>query len=68
MNSLLIRPFLQDQWQVYRVLRLRALANAPDAFGSMLATEQTLVSEQDEARVARSATSGTDHAPVGELS
>jgi len=32
-----VREFLPDEWQTYRALRLRSLAESPDAFGSTLA-------------------------------
>ena len=35
-----IRTFAQHEWAVYKDLRLRALADSPDAFGSTLAKEQ----------------------------
>lgn len=31
-----IRPFLPDEWPLWKSLRLQALADAPDAFGSTL--------------------------------
>jgi hypothetical protein len=34
-----IRAFCANEWRVYRDLRLRALADSPDAFGSTLAAE-----------------------------
>lgn len=34
-----IRPFAAHEWPAYRDLRLRALADAPDAFGATLAAE-----------------------------
>lgn len=35
-----IRPFMPDEWRTYKSLRLRALADSPEAFGSTLAKEQ----------------------------
>ncbi len=37
-----VRKFDVHEWRVYRALRLRALADSPDAFGSTLAHEQAL--------------------------
>ena len=34
MNRVTIRPFEKHEWALYRDLRLRALSDAPDAFGS----------------------------------
>jgi ribosomal protein S18 acetylase RimI-like enzyme len=36
-----IRSFAQHEWAIYKDLRLRALADALDAFGSTLAKEQS---------------------------
>ncbi|HEX7037880.1 MAG TPA: GNAT family N-acetyltransferase [Pseudomonadales bacterium] len=37
MHEVSIRCFRREEWPVYRALRLRALADAPDAFGSTYA-------------------------------
>jgi ribosomal protein S18 acetylase RimI-like enzyme len=34
-----VRPFVPEEWRLYRWLRIRALADAPDAFSSTLARE-----------------------------
>jgi len=36
-----VRPFRQEEWAVYKHLRLAALADSPDAFGSLLEREQS---------------------------
>jgi ribosomal protein S18 acetylase RimI-like enzyme len=35
-----VRPFLSSEWQIYKDLRLRALADSPNAFSRTLAEEQ----------------------------
>lgn len=40
MSHIVIRPARPDEWQVWRDLRLRALADSPDAFGETLASVQ----------------------------
>jgi len=35
-----VRPFRADEWRTYRALRLRSLADAPDAFARTLAEEE----------------------------
>jgi len=37
--ALSIRPFRAEEWPAYRALRLRALADAPDAFSTTLDTQ-----------------------------
>ncbi|MFC0251367.1 GNAT family N-acetyltransferase [Massilia consociata] len=61
-----IRRLLPQEWQAYRAIRLRALADAPDAFGSTLAAEGALAPDTWAARVAKSALSGIDCALVAE--
>ena len=62
-----IRNFTPDAWPAYRALRLRALEDAPDAFGSTLAAESVRPPEDWAARLARAATSGIDHALTAEI-
>ena len=35
-----VRPFVRDEWQTYRALRLRSLIDSPGSFGSTLEHEQ----------------------------
>jgi GNAT superfamily N-acetyltransferase len=49
-----------DQWAAYRELRLRALQDAPDAFGSTYAEAAALPLEKWRARLATAAVSGSD--------
>jgi ribosomal protein S18 acetylase RimI-like enzyme len=65
-QSFSIRPFMAEEWPAYRALRLRALEDAPDAFGSTLAAEQALAPETWATRLARSTISGIDHALAAE--
>lgn len=61
-----VRRLLAHEWQAYRALRLRALAQDPDAFGSTLAAEQALPDDTWASRVARSEVSGIDCALVAQ--
>ena len=38
---IVVRPIAANEWSTYRALRLRALLDAPDAFGSTHAAEST---------------------------
>lgn len=46
-----IRPVQPEEWPEYRAIRLAALADSPDAFGSTLADEQVLSDERWQQRV-----------------
>jgi ribosomal protein S18 acetylase RimI-like enzyme len=56
-NMPIIRPFLPQEWPVYKDLRLRALADAPDAFGSTLEREQSRPDSEWSARLVPNADS-----------
>lgn len=60
-GSVEIRRVRPDEWQVLRSLRLRALADAPMAFGSTLAGEQRRPEAEWRARAERGA-AGEDRA------
>lgn len=59
-STLVIRPFLADEWPAYRDIRLRALADAPEAFCGTLAEEQARSDDDWAARLARAEASGID--------
>jgi ribosomal protein S18 acetylase RimI-like enzyme len=62
-----VRTLAAHEWALYRALRLRALGDAPAAFGSTLA-EEALRSDQDWAwRLNIGASSGRDRPLVAEL-
>lgn len=54
------RTLLPEEWETYRELRLAALAESPDAFGSTLAAEQTRSPAQWRDRLAAAQASGGD--------
>src|SRR5262245_26935498 len=62
-----VRKLEPAQWPVYRALRLRALADSPDAFGSTLAIEQSRSAEDWSMRLARGATSDRELPLVAEV-
>jgi len=63
----LIRPFLATEWPAYREIRLRALADAPQAFSTTLDTQQALAPEAWAARLGAAAASGNDYPLLAEL-
>ncbi|MGZ5093862.1 MAG: GNAT family N-acetyltransferase [Burkholderiales bacterium] len=63
-----VRAFASHEWRSYRELRLRALAESPDAFGSTLALEEGRTDEDWSARLAHGMASGSDLPLVVEVS
>ena len=59
-NTVTVRLLAGSEWPLYRELRLRALANAPAAFGSTLAAEQERTDADWAWRLGLAATSGRD--------
>ncbi|MGE0314089.1 MAG: GNAT family N-acetyltransferase [Lautropia sp.] len=58
----LVRPMRAEEWPVYRDIRLRALLDAPDAFGSTHGAEVALADEGWAARVAAACAGGAARA------
>lgn len=52
-HTLVVRPFQAEEWPVYRGLRLRALHESPDAYGSIYAAECGLTDEEWAERLER---------------
>ena len=61
-----IRRLQAHEWETYRAIRLRSLADAPDAFGSTLAAEQVRTPQDWAGRLALAAVSGIDYPLVTE--
>jgi len=57
-----VRPIAPPEWQKYRDIRLQALQDAPDAFGSTWAAEAAQADEHWSARTVAAASSNTDRA------
>jgi ribosomal protein S18 acetylase RimI-like enzyme len=49
----IIRPLQADEWPLYRDVRLRALRDSPDAYGSVLDLESVLTDDDWARRLAR---------------
>ena len=62
-----VREFLPDEWRTYRRLRLRSLAESPDAFGSTLAAEGSRSDSEWIERLRSGCHSETDLPLVAEL-
>ena len=58
--TLAVRPVLAHEWPMYRALRLRALQEAPDAFGSSFANEAMRSDAAWAQRILAATTSGKD--------
>jgi ribosomal protein S18 acetylase RimI-like enzyme len=65
-SSIRIRRFTSREWPAYRALRLRSLADAPNAFGSSLKAEEAWAHELWMARLTAAEVSGRDCPLVAE--
>ncbi len=54
------RPIEASEWRAYRDMRLRALQDSPDAFGSTYAAEATRTDEDWATRIASALASGSN--------
>jgi len=66
-TTLIVRKFAPDEWRVYRDLRLRALQESPDAFGSTFAQEVRRTDDDWASRLSRGARSSRDLPLVAEV-
>lgn len=65
-EPIVIRPLAPHEWATWRAIRLRALADSPDAFGSTLAEEEARPAQAWADRLAAAAVSGQDCPLVAE--
>lgn len=61
-----VRPWSSEEWRAYRDLRLRALSDSPDAFGSTLEREQARPDTDWQDRLTRGDASRLDLPLVAE--
>lgn len=66
-RTVTIRNLEPHDWPGYRTIRLRSLADSPDAFGSTLAAEQDRAPQDWAARLSAAAVSGQDCPLAAEL-
>jgi len=66
-TTLTVRAFAPDEWRLYRDLRLRALRESPDAFGSTYAHEAQRSDSEWASRFSRGVGSPRDLPLVAEL-
>ena len=62
-----VRQFAPDEWDLYRSLRLAALEESPDAFGSTLAHEHARADADWASRLSRGAMSARELPLVAEV-
>ena len=63
----IIRKFAPDEWRLYRMLRLAALEESPDAFGSTVAHERARADDDWASRLSRGASSSRELPLVAEV-
>jgi ribosomal protein S18 acetylase RimI-like enzyme len=61
-----VRPFQSHEWRLFRELRLEALRESPNAFGSTLAREEAFTEQEWITRLALGAASPLDQPLVAE--
>jgi GNAT superfamily N-acetyltransferase len=62
-----VRMLMPKDWPAYRELRLRSLAESPNAFGRTLAEEETRSDDEWAERLRSGCESGTDYPLVAEF-
>ena len=67
-STLTVRSFAPDEWRLYRDLRLHALQESPDAFGSTYAHETQRFDREWASRLSRGVSSPWDLPLVAEVS